>query len=456
MKKKPRILVLFPQEWDRLALADPRIADRYDFLYAGFDLFRFPENVRLLSFDARRFVERIVRLARRRGVDGIVSPQEQMGVSIAAAATARLGLPGPDPRGVLVAQHKLYAREAIARARPELNPPFGAFRHDFAHPDELPLPFPFFVKPVKATFSVLARRVDTLDDLRRHLSFRPFERHVIKRLVRPYNDLLAEHADLPVDAHHMVAEGLVDGVQVNVDGYVHDGGVTILGIVDEHMYPGTHAFLRFEYPSALEPRLQARLADAAAATVRAVGLDHGLFNVELIWCPHTDAIRVVEINPRVASQFITLYEWVHGIRLQEAMLDLALGRAPRIAPAPQRNRHAASFVFRLFGGRADVAMPRAEQLARVAQRHPEARVMLYLKRGAELARELKWLGSYRYALVNVPARDRAELYARHREIAAILGFDDGGHADLLGAGAADPGRFARDATHLHQPSPAPV
>jgi hypothetical protein len=431
MKRKPRILVLFAQEWDRLALADPRIAARYDFVHAGFDLFRFPENARLLAFDARRFIDGIVRDARRQRIDAIVSPQEQIGVSVAAAAAARLGLPGPDPRGVLVAQHKLYAREALARVLPEANPPFGAFPYDFSHADDVPLAFPFFVKPVKATFSVLARRVDTLDELRRHLTFGPFERHIIKRLVRPYNDLLAQYREFPVDGHHMVAEGLVDGVQVNVDGYVHDGQVRILGLVDEHMYPGTRAFLRFEYPSALPDALQARLAKVAETAVRAVGLDHGLFNVELAYCPNTGAIRLIEINPRVASQFITLYEWVHGIRLHEVMLDLALGRAPGLAPEPQRHRHAASFVFRMFDGRVRVAAPRREQLARVAARHPEARVMLYLKRGAELARELKWLGSYRYALVNVPGRDRADLYSRHRDIAAILGFDAGGHADLL-------------------------
>jgi len=38
--------------------------------------------------------------------------------------------------------------------------------------------------------------------------------------------------------------------------------------------------------------------------------------------------------------------------------------------------------------------------------------MLYLKRGAALAREMKWLGSHRFAVLNLSARDRAELYAR--------------------------------------------
>jgi hypothetical protein len=49
--------------------------------------------------------------------------------------------------------------------------------------------------------------------------------------------------------------------------------------------------------------------------------------------------------------------------------------------------------------------------------------MLYPKRGADLAREVKWLGSHRYALLNVPGRDREEVFARQRDICATLGFD---------------------------------
>jgi hypothetical protein len=48
--------------------------------------------------------------------------------------------------------------------------------------------------------------------------------------------------------------------------------------------------------------------------------------------------------------------------------------------------------------------------------------MLYLKHGADLAREMKWLGSHRYAVLNLAGRDRADLYARYRDIRDTLGF----------------------------------
>ncbi|MDX1377015.1 MAG: ATP-grasp domain-containing protein, partial [Burkholderiales bacterium] len=410
------------QEWDRLALADRALGERFEFVYAGFDLFRFPENARLLTFDVRRDIERLVAWARRCGVCAVISPNEHFGVLMAAVIAQRLGLPGPDPKAVLTAQHKYYARAALEHALPETNPRFAVFPHAFRD-SELPLAFPFFVKPVKATFSVLARRVDTPAELRRHLRLRPFERYLVDRLLRPFNDLLAERGDAAIDAYHLLGEGLVEGLQVNVDGYAERGRIRILGIVDELMYPGTHAFNRFEYPSSLPPEVQARLRDVARRAIRAVGFDHGLFNVELAYDPRGGTIRVIEINPRVASQFVTLYDWVDGTRFYELMLDLALGETPRLDRCAPLHRCAASFVLRSFDGRAVRPAPSRAQIARVAERHPDARLMLYLKRGADLAREMKWLGSHRYAVVNVGGEDRAGLYARYRDIRAMLGFE---------------------------------
>ena len=57
---KPRVLVLFPDEWDRAAASTRAAAGRCDVRYEGFDLFRFPENARLFTFDALAFVERVV------------------------------------------------------------------------------------------------------------------------------------------------------------------------------------------------------------------------------------------------------------------------------------------------------------------------------------------------------------------------------------------------------------
>ena len=95
-RARKRILVVFTKEWDREAFARDACAD-YELVHEGFDLFRFPSSARLLTFEARAFVERLVERWRGR-IDGVFSNNEYFGALIAAAVAERLGLPGTPPR----------------------------------------------------------------------------------------------------------------------------------------------------------------------------------------------------------------------------------------------------------------------------------------------------------------------------------------------------------------------
>jgi hypothetical protein len=415
-----RILVLFPKEWDRLEFDRPEYRGRYEFVYAGFDLFRFPSNAQLATFDVFRFVNRLLERFRHERLDGVFSNNEYFGALIAAVVAERLGLPGNDPRVVITAQHKFYARQAFADILPEAAARFAAFPYAVRGRDDLPFELPCFVKPVRATFSVLARRVDTFAELRRHLTFWPFEKWVIKRIVKPFNDLMRWYTGFELDAHHMIAEEVLEGVQVNMDGYVHGGGVHVLGLIDENMYPGTCAFRSFEYPSRLPREVRGRMTALAERLLSGLGYRHGFFNLEFCWNPDTGRISVIELNPRMASQLSYLYECVDGVRPYEMLLALAVGDAPSAAAAVPRYRHAASFALRKFDGKPLAAHPTASQIAHAREAYPDAHLMLYLKRGASLAREMKWMGSYRYAVVNMAALTQQELYARFRGLSRLL------------------------------------
>ncbi|HEX4953838.1 MAG TPA: ATP-grasp domain-containing protein [Thermoanaerobaculia bacterium] len=421
-----RVLVLFPEEWDVEAWRAPAIASRFRFFHEGFDLFRSPQNLALATFDACRFLDRLERKYRRIGLDAVLSNHELWGVLLAAELAERLGLPGHAPEAVIATQHKYASRRLLEQHMPEVTPRFAAFRHDVASPAAIDLPFPFLVKPVKGTFSILARPVASFEELRRHLSFGRFERYLLKRLIDPFEQLVRGRLALPVSAYEFLGEELVAGVQVNVDGYVSWGRVHTLGVVDALMYPGTLAFERFELPSQLPEEAQIRLREVAEAAVRALGLGHGFFNVELLWQPETGAVTLIEVNPRLAYQLADLYARVAGLDLHAAQLSLAIGEEAEVVPRPGPYKAAASFVYRRFDGRAPERWPEPSALARLRQSDPDAHLRLYLKRGAQLAREQRWLGSYRYAVLNLGGRDREQLFARRDEIAARLGLDGQG------------------------------
>jgi biotin carboxylase len=416
------ILVLFPKDWDRDELEQPRYRERYRFFYEGFDLFSFPENARLMTFNVRRYIDRLVKKYRGR-IDAVISNNEHFGALIAAVVAQRLGLPGTDPAVIIAAQHKYYARCLQQKIVPEATPRFSVFPYKVQSAAETGLPFPFFVKPVKATFSVLARRVDNFVQLQSHLRFNALETLILHKLVTPFNDLMARYTPFTIDAHHLIAEEIIPGVQVNVDGFMHNGKITILGIVDEVMYPGTQAFLRFEYPSRLPADVLERMRALTEKLFTGIDYGYGFFNVELIYQPDTGRMQIVEINPRMASQLMNLYRRVDGYDPYQLLFDLALGQAPQVSFGQGAFGAAASFVFRRFDGLAVARVPQPAQIEAVRERYPDARLMLYLKRGAGLAREMKWLGSYRYAVLNLGGASAEDLHRRYDDIRRELSFE---------------------------------
>jgi len=424
---KPTLLFLFPDGWDDAAFT--AAADlRAEFAIAceGFDLFRFPENANLLWFDAQRWIEQLARKYRRTQVAGVVSTNEQYGALIAALLARRLGVPGTDPAAIVRAQHKYYARQALAVALPDANPEFRLLPYEFGRTAVVAgapaLPYPFFVKPVKAAYSVLARRVDDAADLQRHLTFRPWETHIIKRLVRPFGDLMRHCTDMDVDPERMMAESLLDGVQINVDGWLDRGIAGFFGIVDAVMYPGTSAFRRFEYPSRLPEAAQAGAFAMAERAMRAVGFDHGAFNVEMFWQPATGRFRVIEINPRLAAQFGDLYAKVDGTHPYRVLADLAVGRAPQWTRREGPFGAAASCVFREFNGALKFA-PDAQDIRWLNARYPDATLHTFIKHGGSRRREAKWLGSYRYAIVNLGGADHDDIGHRFDDICRHVQFE---------------------------------
>ncbi len=422
------ILVLFDADWDRgqLKKAAQRAGGApYRFFYEGFDLFSFPSNAQLLTFDVFRFVDKLERKYRDLPLHGITSSNEQFGALVGALLARKLGLPGADPKSLIAAQHKYVARRILEREVPEANVAFHAFPYTFQSSDEIPLKFPYYVKPVKAAYSVLARRVDNFDELQQHMTFHPWEKYIIKRLVRPFNDVVRKLTDFDVDAHWMLAEELIDGHQVNVDGVVINGEIHMLGIVDAVMYPGTDQFMRFEYPTRLPADHAAKARAAAKKIIGALGIDHGLFNVEMRVCRTTGTCRMIEVNPRMAAQFSDLYEKVDGINLHDVALKIAVDEMPDLTPARGKYTMATSFVFRKFDGTPLAEPPGHEKLKWLQEFDPDAFLAMFIKTGGGLKREMKWLGSHRYATLNMGGHSEQHLNEKYETVKLRLGFEVG-------------------------------
>src|SRR5262245_3382063 len=309
----PEVLVVCPSDRDRHAARSTDFAVRF----AGPDLDAG-------GIDARTLLDELASVQ----ADGVVGTKDRSAL-LAALVAERRGLPGPTPEAIVSCQHKATSRAIQQRVAPGATPRFSLLR------GEPPFPPPWWVKPVVGRLSQETRRADSLAEL----AAVPSERE--------YWDEYAALAGLPPDdVRGFLVEELVSGDEVTLEGYVHDGGVTVIGVTDSLKYPGTSSFERFEYPSALPDERLRELGRLAEVLVPAHGLDACYFNIEFL-VPADGPSKIVELNARIASQFSPLVEAVHGRSTYDVLFALACGDDPRWDGSAPKGV-AISYVMRVF------------------------------------------------------------------------------------------------------------
>lgn len=417
------ILVICPthRDYRELSLLDRAAGFRFLFHdYASMaleDLVAAEPPLAPLIADPLLEIERIVERYGGEDIAGVVSTDDYPGSSMACAAAARLGLAAPDTAVNLLCQHKFEARRLQQTIAPEAVPDYELI--DVRRREPLSLPFPVFVKPVKSFFSVGARLVasaEALDRERRRWAD-------AERFFDPFARLFAHFVGAAsIGDKRLIAETPLAGAQCTLEGFVRENEFQLVGIVDSILYPGTIAFARFEYPSSLPEPVQEAMAGIARSIMTGIGYNNGMFNVEFAYDDATGDVKIIEVNPRMASQFADLYEKVDGTNSYEILLDLALGKAPALARRKGRFRMATSCVLRRFENGTVLQVPSRNELDRVRTAFADVRLEILTSPGRRLSQELQDGTSFRYGIVNVGGDDRPDILAKLGMIVGQLPF----------------------------------
>lgn len=371
--------------------------------------------------DILSLIEETISRYRNERIEGVTSGVGYPGMPVASIVAERLGLTGVKVERVLRCEHKYYSRLSQQTLLPASTPPFRIVPPESldATGQAFDLPFPLFLKPVKSCFSINARRVASLSELRRIAR----ESLMPEGFLRPFNDLLRAHTNYEFDASCLLAESLLEGVQVSLEGYVFKGEVRTLGIIDAVMFPGTISFERFVYPSRLPAEAQARMRRVAETFINGIGYDNALFNMELMYNPATGEIHIIEVNPKIASQFPDLFEKVDGTSSYAPLLQIALGETPTFRHGHGAFKLAASCVLRDFQDRRVVSVPTTEQIAELTRQFPDARIEISVAPGQLLSDIMQDGKSFRYGLINIGANSEAELNAKLESCRKALRFE---------------------------------
>lgn len=387
-----------------------RRADEYDFeeLLADAD-------AELAAFDGR--------------VDAIVTWWDFPATALLPILCERWDLRGPTLRSVLVLEHKYWSRVVQRGVAREYVPSFATFDpfddDALAQVGRRGVEFPFWVKPVKSVASYLGFRVESEADFTAAVASIRDEIHLFGD---PFQQAL-ERVELPADIDAgggtaCIAEGLIGGRQCTLEGYVLDGQVTVYGVVDSVREPNGSTFHSYRYPSRLPLPIQERMVDIATAVVEQAGLSESCFNVEFFYDEATGHIWLLEVNTRLSQSHCELFARVDGTSSQRAMLNVALGRRPRMPHRDGAFGAAGKLFLRHPGDGVVQQVPGPEALAEVEGRFPGTRVKLSVEPGMRLS-DLAVQESYSYELgvVFVGASDHDELAARFDEIETVLAFD---------------------------------
>ena len=213
---------------------------------------------------------RIVQQALLRPVDGLIALGDRP--TTTAAYTARaLGLAYNRPEGVENCRSKLRQREVLRAAGLPV-PGFFSFRLGKRLDRILPrVEFPCVVKPLRLAASQGVIRANNADE------FSAAVEGIRALLESPEIQVTREE-----ELDRLLVERYIPGSEVAVEGLLTRGRLRILAIFDKPDPLEGPYFEETIYvtPSRLPEEMQERIADCAAATLRALGLDHGPVHAE--------------------------------------------------------------------------------------------------------------------------------------------------------------------------------
>lgn len=407
------VLIPFPTLWDELQFE----ACKADWSARFLPHFTEPRDFDVRwDFDVKGFIAAQAAAWQGRAA-GVFSSSDYPGAFAAAAIADKLALTGPGAATVLRTAHKLRAREAMNAVAP--------VKHALVDPAAIADPafgFPCFVKPVKGTYSMFARRMADAAQLRAFLGSREVQDYT-HYFLRIFNELWHEHTGDPIDGRYFIAEEALAGTQVTVEGMVARGKVTIFGVVDTVFHPGTHSFARFVYPSRLPDTAQAEMARVATAAVAALGINNTLFNFEMFFDDRRGA-QIIEFNPRMCGQFGDLYQRVDGKNSYVAAMELACGLTPEWPRRQGAYKVAASVPLRVFRPVHVRIAPKPVEVREINESFPEALIWSEIATGMNLDDFHQEDGaSVRYGVINLAAESEAALLARCEEIVRRLRFE---------------------------------
>ncbi|WP_165368116.1 ATP-grasp domain-containing protein [Phytoactinopolyspora endophytica] len=261
-------------------------------------------------------------LASRRNIDGVLTTCDYYLETVAAVA-ASLGLPGARPEVMRRANQKHLVRAALDAAGVP-NPAFAVV-DEWQQTREAAarIGTPLIAKPVDLNAGTAVELID--DDAALKDAFWAVAGFEHNTRGQPLQRLL-------------LLEEQLQGQEVSVESVTFAGTTTVVGTTDKSITaPPACVESGHMFPARLGVEVIREVEAFVRDVLAAIGYTHGLSHTEVMIT--RDGPRLVEMNPRQGGGYIfDLVHLVTGTHPLEMLVELALGRMPRIGDTPAAAR----------------------------------------------------------------------------------------------------------------------
>lgn len=287
----------------------------------GLEVIAVDMNPRAMGFDVEGIrkevistvdTERILELAKRIQIDGVMTLASDMPIRSIAAVSKEMGLVGVTEDTALKATNKVKMRDALA----ENNVPVPMYfrvsdRGEFltAVGKIRDAGFRCIVKPADNSGS---RGVDLIENYGREALARAYE----------YSKEYSRSGDL-------IVEEFMEGAEVSVETISENGICHVVQITDK-LTTGAPYFVEMGHsePSILPKKVQEQIRQVAIAANRAIGIENGPSHTEIKVMKNGP--KIVELGARLGGDNITthLVPLSTGVDMVECCIRIALGEKP--------------------------------------------------------------------------------------------------------------------------------
>ncbi|MBN1299190.1 MAG: ATP-grasp domain-containing protein, partial [Actinobacteria bacterium] len=390
----------------------------------GFNFIYYGKNPRetLKNFKAEIFIEKTLDFINENNISAVIATHDYPAAMIGSIVAKKAGFISPEVEQILLCQHKYYCRQVQKKYFPE-----AYVESKIVNPFKkgaLPFKFPFFIKPVKSFFSIMAAQINNIDEYNEYIEK---AKDHINDFCAVLNELIKKYSSFRYDANYLIAEKLLCGKQVTLEAFSYRGNVKIIGIVDSVMYKNKISFKRFDYPSTLKPDVSKKMETIATGFIKRTNFDNGIINIEFFYNPKQDYVKIIEVNPRMCSQFADIMEKVNGVNTYEIQLFISLGIDPEVlfksSLGLKKYNYSSSFVLRSLKDKKIKRLPSEKQIKAIRSIFPDIRIEIYGSKNKKLSDELNDMNSYRYGIINLGADSRSELHSKYKKCISMLDFE---------------------------------